>query len=265
MKISVITVSYNAAATLTDTLCSVSRQTHPEVEHCLIDGGSTDATKEVVKAHGSHLAMFVSEPDRGLYDAMNKGARLSSGDIIGFLNSDDWYAAPDTLARVARAFDEGADLAYGDLAFVTPHPPFAVRRVWRDRQHAPHDFFKSGWQPAHPTTYVRRAVFDRIGGFDLQWRISADYAFLARAMRIPKLRITHVPRQLVNMRLGGASTAGLGAIWEANRECAIALRQMGCRAPRTTIALKLARKVPQVLHARLQSQAEAAPWRPWDE
>jgi glycosyltransferase involved in cell wall biosynthesis len=263
MRISIVTVAFNAASTLTDTLESVARQRGVGVEHWLIDGASSDDTPAVVAHHGMHLAGFISERDRGLYDAMNKGAALCTGDVIGFLNADDWYAGPDTLALVSSAFEAGADLVYGDLVFVSSHEPFDIRRRWRDRAHGPVDFFRWGWQPAHPSTFVRRHLFDRIGGFDLRWRIAADYAFLARVMQQPGVTIRHVPQSLVNMRLGGASTSGPRAIWQANRECAKALRDMG-RWPWGTIAMKVARKLPQTLApSRLDPAARL--WRPWSQ
>jgi len=268
MKISIVTVAYRAAATLADTLESVARQSHGDVEHLLIDGGSDDATPEVVKRHGVHLARFVSEPDRGLYDAMNKGAGLATGDVLGFLNADDWYASPEVLAWVAAAFEAGADLVYGDLSFVEPKAPYATRRVWTDAQHAPRDFLRRGWQPAHPTTFIRLERFRALGGFDLRYRIGADYAFLARAMADPTLRTHHVANRMINMRLGGASTEGPAAVWRANCECAAALRELGVALPWTVIAMKLARKIPQVVRGRqlaLHPDVAGVPvWRPWD-
>jgi glycosyltransferase involved in cell wall biosynthesis len=263
MKVSVITVSYNAASTLADTLESVARQDHKNTEHWLIDGLSQDATVAVVQRHGHRLAGFVSERDRGLYDAMNKGAAMATGDILGFLNADDWYASPDTLSSVCRAFATGADLVYGDLVFTTPRAPFDIKRVWRDTARAPQDFFRRGWQPAHPSTFVRRDLFQATGGFDLRWSIGADYAWFARTMLQPGLRLRHVPQTLVNMRLGGASTAGPSAIWRANRECAQVLQELGCW-PWATIGMKMARKLPQLLMTR--SPVSAGPlWRPWAE
>lgn len=260
MKISVVTVCFNAALTLADTLESVSRQRDCDVEHWLIDGGSRDDTPAVVARHGGHLAGYISEPDRGLYDAMNKGAARSHGDVLGFLNADDWYADANTLACVADAFRQGADVVYGDLVFVTPSPPFRVRRVWRDAAHVPNDFFSLGWQPAHPVTFIRRELFDAVGAFDLRWRISADYAFLARVMGWPGIRLRHVPRTLVNMRLGGTSTAGWRSVWKANCECLEALREEGHRAW-GTVGMKVLRKLPQ-LASRSDSNSIAL-WRPW--
>jgi hypothetical protein len=260
MKVSVVTVSFNAASTLADTLESVSRQQGCKVEHWLVDGGSRDDTAVVARRHGAHLAGFVSEPDRGLYDAMNKGAALSRGDVLGFLNADDWYASANALAWVADAFDQGADVVYGDLVFITPSPPFQVRRVWRDASHVTEDFFRFGWQPAHPTTFVRRELFEAAGGFDLRRPISADYAFLARVMSRPNIRLLHLPRTLVNMRLGGASTAGWRSVWNANRECLQALREDGHRAW-ATVGMKLLRKVPQLV---ARPGIDGGPlWRPW--
>jgi len=248
MKVTIVTVCFNAAATLRDTLESVAHQTHPHVEHILIDGGSTDTTRDVVRSYGMHLSCFVSEPDRGLYDAMNKGAAMATGDVLAFLNADDWYAHPSVLATVAERFEQGADLVYGDLDFIDPEPPFHVRRLWRDSQRRASDFLRLGWQPAHPSTFVRTTLFRQVGGFDLRWRISADYAFLAKCMMQP-LVLEHLPRTLVNMRLGGASTNGLRAVWRANRECAAALRDLGVPLPWATIALKTMRKLPQKLAA----------------
>jgi glycosyltransferase involved in cell wall biosynthesis len=261
MRFALVTASWNAGATLADTLESVARQRDVSVDHWVIDGGSTDDTRAVIERHGGHLAGWVSERDRGLYDAMNKGAALSRGDVLGFINADDWYASPQALSWVADAFAQGADLVYGDLVFVTPHAPHAVRRAWRDRQHEARDFFQLGWQPAHPATFVHRSLFESVGGFDLRWRISADYAFLASVMTRRGVRIRHVPRTLVNMRLGGASTAGWRAIRRGNLECARALAEAG-RWPWGTVTLKLLRKVPQ-LAAR--PQRGLGLWRPWEE
>lgn len=261
MKISVITVAFNAAGTLPDTLESVAHQTHPDVEHIVMDGGSRDTTPKVVRDHGRRVAAFVSERDRGLYDAMNKGAARATGDVIAFLNADDWYSAPDVLATVAERFQAGADFVYGDLDFIDEHPPFMLRRAWRDAPHRADDFFRTGWHPAHPVSFVRSSSFRAAGGFDLRWRLGADYAFMARCMKMPGLRLSHVPRVLVNMRLGGASTAGLSAVLENNRECATDLRELGVRFPWKTIALKTMRKIPQ----KLVRARQAPLWRPWAE
>lgn len=263
MKISIITVCRNSAATIGDTLRSVAAQNHPDVEHLVIDGVSTDTTLDVVRVHGAHVAKLVSEKDHGIYDAMNKGAELATGEVIGFLNSDDWYAGPDVLTWVAAAFQAGVDLAYGDLRFVTPEAPFECRRIWRDATHLAADFFRTGWHPAHPSTFVRREVFRASGGFDPRWKIGADYAFLGRVMRQPNLQMRYVPETLVNMRIGGVSTGGHAAIWRANRECAQALQELGVLWPWRIITMKTVRKLPQLWVRERSGFASKEVWRPW--
>jgi glycosyltransferase involved in cell wall biosynthesis len=264
LKISIITVTRNSAATLIDTLRSVALQHHPEVEHIIVDGASEDNTTEIVRLHGQHVTHLICEPDDGTYDAMNKGAALATGSVIAFLNADDWYADPGVLGWVSERFDAGADLVYGDLAFVNPQQPFTIRRVWRDRQHAPQDFFAHGWHPAHPATFIRTELFRSLGGFDTRWRIAADYAFLARAICLPELRLAHIERRLVNMRLGGASTAGIAAVIRANRECADALTELGISSPWRIIRQKIMTKCVQKLCTTIrQSDNEGKPpWRP---
>ena len=264
MKISVITVTRNSAKTLIDTLRSVALQHHPDVEHIVVDGASEDNTAEIVRLHGQHVAHLICEPDNGTYDAMNKGAALATGGAIGFLNADDWYADPGVLGWVSERYYSGADVVYGDLAFVSPQPPFKVRRVWRDRQHLPQDFFDQGWHPAHPTTFIRTDLFRSLCGFNTRWRIAADYAFLARAMCLPELRLAHIERRLVNMRMGGVSTASVAAVIRANRECADALREGGVAAPWRLIGLKLANKIRQKLDTRTRrkSMTREALWTP---
>jgi hypothetical protein len=144
--------------------------------------------------------------------------------------------------------------------FISAVEPFAIERVWRDGPHEPVDFIRIGWQPSHPTTFVRRTVFDRVGGFDLRWNISGDYAFLAQVMSLPHLRLAHVPRTLVNMRMGGASTSGWRSVLKANVQCAQALRGLG-HWPWSTLALKLSRKLPQLFKQVPHDEHEL--WRPW--
>ena len=245
MKISVVTVCFNAASTLADALQSVAQQEHPSVEHIVIDGNSKDRTRDVVRQHGTHVSHFISEPDAGLYDAMNKGLRFATGDVIAFLNADDWYAASDCLSSVAATFTPSTDVVYGDIDMVDAEPPHAVRRVWRDCRRGRYAF-AWGWQPAHPATFMRTSLLRRLGGFDTRYRIAADYAMLARCFLKERVIAKHVERVLTKMRLGGASSAGLHAIWRANAECASALRELGVPIPAATIALKLARKALQL-------------------
>ncbi|HBI22338.1 MAG TPA: glycosyl transferase, partial [Legionella sp.] len=163
MKISIVTACYNSAATIHDTLRTIQMQTHQDIEHIIIDGGSTDGTLEILEQNKQHIAYLTSEPDNGLYDAMNKGISKATGDVIGLLNSDDLFAHPLALAHVAEALaDESVDACYGDLVYVNHDNINLVARYWKSSEYAPHLFAK-GWVPAHPTFYVKKRVHDQHG------------------------------------------------------------------------------------------------------
>jgi glycosyltransferase len=218
IKISVVTVALNAAETLGATLSSVAGQDWTNVEHWLIDGGSSDGTKDVVRLRGRHLAGFISEPDRGLYDALNKGIARCTGDVIGFLNADDLYASPRVLSLVAGAFETaGIGAVYGDLQYVGRDDTSDVIRYWRAGE------FKRGklawgWMPPHPTLYARREIYQRIGGFDTSYRIAADYDFILRLFSDPNLRVQYIPEVLVMMRAGGVSNRSLSNLLRKSSE-----------------------------------------------
>ena len=225
MKISVITVTYNSAATIVDSLRSVAAQTHPDVEHIIIDGGSKDATLALVAEHGHCVARVVSEPDDGIYDAMNKGFRLASGELVGCLNSDDEFMSPDVLADIARAATEsGADAVYGDIIYVNPTRANPLVRYWRAGDYALRKV-RVGWMPPHPSLYVRRSIVERIGAFDPALRIAGDYEFMLKLFSQPNLHMAYVPKVLVSMRVGGASQRSFGAILKKSREDLLALRR----------------------------------------
>jgi glycosyltransferase involved in cell wall biosynthesis len=227
MKISVITATYNSAATLADTLRSINEQTHPEVEHIIVDGASSDGTLELVRSQGRRVATVVSEPDRGIYDAMNKGLRLASGDVVGLLNSDDFLASPDVLATIARAFaDPDVDAVYGDLCYVRRELPAQVVRYWRSSPFRPGSFSR-GWTPPHPTLYLRRELYDRLGGFDLAYSLAADLELMARYLEVHRVRSLYIPEVLVLMRLGGATNRSIRNVVRGNREIWRALRRHG--------------------------------------
>lgn len=224
MKISIITVAYNAATSIGATLKSVAAQTHPDVEHIVIDGGSNDGTLECITAHGKHLAHVVSEPDRGIYDAMNKGIRLASGDVIGILNADDVYADEQVLARIAALMaTEPLDAVYGDVVFFDPDNPAVIVRRYRSRRFSPARI-AWGWMPAHPTLFLQREVFDRFGLYRPDFRIAGDYEFVARIFKDGNLRYRYLPEVLVRMSTGGASTGGWRSTLLLNREVLRACR-----------------------------------------
>lgn len=227
MKITVITVSFNAAPTIACTLQSVAAQSHPRVEHIVVDGASTDGTLQIVRQYGKHIATLVSEPDRGIYDAMNKGLRLARGDVIGFLNADDEYADAKVLERVAAVMDKyGLDALFGDAEFVSPDRPDRPLRRYRSERFHP-GRIAWGWMPAHPTLFLRRAVYERFGGFRADYRIAGDFELVARMFHGDTLKYRHVPEVLVRMRTGGISTGGWRNTLLLNREVLRACRENG--------------------------------------
>ncbi|MEZ4897636.1 MAG: glycosyltransferase family 2 protein [Saprospiraceae bacterium] len=181
MNITIITATYNSAITIQDTLASIQSQNFPSVEHLIIDGNSQDNTLEVVKSFNP-LLKIISEPDNGLYDAMNKGIRLANGSIIGILNSDDFYPNPNVLSHVASCFQqENCDLVYGDLLYVDLENTHKIIRRWRAKPWKK-DKFLFGWMPPHPTLFVRREVYQEYGLFNTGLRFSADYEFMIRTV-----------------------------------------------------------------------------------
>ena len=238
LKISVVTAVFNRAGTVAEALASVQGQTWPQVEHVVIDGASTDGTLPILQAHQAQLAALVSEPDQGIYDALNKGIRRASGDVVGFLHADDLFESPDSLARVAAAFANPAvDAVYGDLVYVRQQDPTQVVRYWRAGPFVP-GCLARGWMPPHPTFYVRRAVYERLGLFDTRFRIAADYECILRFLGRGGLRPVYLPQVLVRMRLGGVSNQslamqlnGVGGMQVLLRKNLTKLPQFVTRAP----------------------------------
>lgn len=219
MKVSIITVCYNSAVTIRDAVDSVLAQQGVELEYIVIDGQSSDDTVEILKTYGDRITKLVSEPDHGIYDAMNKGVALATGDVIGILNSDDFYADSSVLAEVVAAFvDESIDCVYGDLDYVDAEDTDRVVRAWRSGEMTP-GAFRRGWHPAHPTFFVRRSVYERVGRFNLDLKIAADYEFMLRVLERDQAKAAYLPRVLVKMRTGGASNASISNILKANLQC----------------------------------------------
>jgi glycosyltransferase involved in cell wall biosynthesis len=243
MKISVITVCFNSAATISDTLRSVVDQTHPDVEHVIVDGGSRDDTVELAHTLGRSGKIIISEPDQGIYDAMNKGLRLATGDLIGFLNADDMYAANDVLARVGALMQQGGlDALYGDTEFVRPSNLNKPIRRYRSDRFRP-DRIAWGWMPAHPALFLKRQVFDRYGSFRKDYRIAGDFELVARIFHSGELVYQHIPEVLVRMRTGGISTGGFRSTLLLNQEVLRACRENGI----SSNWLKLLSKYPSKL------------------
>ena len=245
-RISIVTVCLNSARSIGDTLASVNAQTHVEVEHIVIDGGSTDGTQDLVRAQGQRVSRLVSEPDRGIYDAMNKGLALATGDIVGFLNADDVFASPETAARIDQAFAPGVDACYGDVVYVDSVDPSRTIRYWRAGAYRP-GLCASGWAPPHPTLYVRREVLVGHGGFDARMRIAADFDLALRLFDVAGIGMRYIPEVLVRMRVGGASNGSLKGVLRGHREMATALRAQGLPAGWGWSMRRIACRIPQIL------------------
>ncbi len=249
MRVSIITAVRNSRATLADALDSALAQDHPDKELIVIDGASTDGTLDVVQRYVTRLAYIVSEPDRGIYDALNKGIRLATGDVIGFLHADDRYADDRVLSRIAAALaDPGVDACYGDLRYVRQDHPHRVVRHWRAGPYHPRRLVW-GWMPPHPTFYARRAIYRRLGGFDTRYRIAADYDCLLRFLGAGRIACAYIPEVLVHMRVGGASNRSLRNLLQKSSEDYQALRcnRVGGWG---TLLMKNLRKLPQFFSKR---------------
>jgi glycosyltransferase len=244
MKLSVVIVAFNAEKTIQFAIESFLAQRQSDKELLIIDGASTDRTLEIARSFPSDQIRIFSEKDRGIYDAMNKGLRLFSGDAVGFLGADDTFHDPDCLSAIATALED-ADIAYGDLHMVRNQIEKKVIRVWKSGTFHRRSF-ATGWMPAHPTFYVRRHVVEGTGAFDLSYDVSSDYDYILRAMSETSYRIQYVPKILVDFQLGGTSTSGLRGIVHQNIEC-LRSRQRHLNAPFIDAAffLKWARKLAQ--------------------
>ncbi|MFG6511430.1 MULTISPECIES: glycosyltransferase family 2 protein [unclassified Sulfitobacter] len=227
MQISIVTAVFNRVSTIADALRSVEVQSYQNVEHIIQDGGSTDGTLDVIRQFSSSSPKLVSEPDGGIYDAINKGISRASGNIIGLMHSDDFFADDLVLERVAEAFrDRHVDGVYGDLDYVSASNTGKIVRHWRSEPyHA--DLLKRGWMPPHPTLYLRREVFDRWGLYDTSMRIAADYEAMLRYLVRGDIRLAYIPEVLVKMRVGGESNRSLSRILRKSREDYTALQRHG--------------------------------------
>ncbi len=245
MKISIITASYNSAATIADTLRSVAAQRYGDIEHIVVDGASTDGTLQIVGQVGGPAVRVVSGPDKGIYDAMNKGLALATGDVVGFLNSDDVFADAQVLERIAAAFQQPAvDLVYGDIVFVEQQDLSKVVRLWTSRPYRA-DLCSTGWMPPHPSLYVRRQVYAQLGGYDLAFPAAADFEMALRLLDRAGLQSVYIPAVQVRMRMGGQSTRSLRNIISGSREVSAACRKHGLPGGMRFAVKRLLAKVPQ--------------------
>jgi glycosyltransferase len=244
MKISIITAVYNRVDTISRAIKSVRSQTFCNVEHVIQDGNSTDGTLQVVQQFSNISTKLISKPDTGIYDAINRGIVRSSGDIVGLMHSDDFFAHDSVLEMVADAFsDPNIDGVYGDLQYVASNNPTRVIRHWRSGAYEPSKL-RYGWMPPHPTLYLRRQVFDHWGLYDINFRIASDYDAMLRYLVKGQIKLAYIPEVLVKMRVGGESNRSLGRILLKSREDLQAIRQNGVGGL-GTLACKNLSKIPQ--------------------
>ena len=249
MKVSIITVVFDSVNTVRDALLSVADQDHDDIEHIVIDGASTDGSVAVIRQNSNRVAHFVSEPDQGIYDAMNKGLRLASGDIIGFLNSDDVYANRSVVSKIVSAFqrkgNEDLESVYADLIYLDNLGDTKIRRRWMSRNYVPGLCFK-GWMPAHPTLYIRSKKFREIGLFNTSLGNQADLEFCARAFELHNMSSLYFSEIWVWMRTGGASQSSIRSMIKSNWRSYRALRHLGMkRDPISYFLIKFGSKLPQ--------------------
>jgi len=246
MKISIITATYNSEKTLRDTLDSILAQTYQDIESIIVDGASKDGTMDIVREYEPRFQgrmRWVSEPDKGIYDAMNKGIRMASGDVVGVLNSDDFYYDDRVVEDIANVFKQkDIDCVYGNLVFINENDKNTILRIWKGSQHQCGDFLQ-GWHPAHPTFYAKRIWFERFGAFDLRYAVSADFELMLRFIEKGQIRNTYLDRYFIKMRMGGESTGSIKNIITGNRNILKALRNNGFKPSRFYLIRRLIPKL----------------------
>ena len=227
MKLSIITATYNSSLTIRDCINSVTAQTYPDIEQIIIDGASTDNTVAIIKSTPNRVKNIISEPDCGIYDAMNKGLLIAHGEVIGILNSDDLYFDSSTIDMVMNLFMQtNVDCVYGDLYYVDKDNTDKIVRNWKTDEFTSGAFYK-GWHPAHPSIFLRRKVYELYGNFDLSFKIAADFEFMLRVMERYNISSIYLPKPLVRMRLGGKSNKSFKNIYLQNIECFKAFKKNG--------------------------------------
>lgn len=249
IKVSIITVVYNADDTIENCIKSIRSQTYPDIEHIIIDGGSTDSTTDIISRFKDGISVLVSEKDKGVYDAMNKGINLAKGEIIGFLNADDVYAANDTVSELVAFMRNGLfDAVYGDLAYIDRHDTDSVVRYWRAGKYRQGAFFR-GWAPPHPTFFCRRSVYEKYGCFNSNLQIAADFELMLRFIEKHQIKVGYLPQCIVKMRTGGKANV-LKGILKGNLEIINSFRLNGLNISPWFFILKPIDKISQLCNIR---------------
>jgi glycosyltransferase involved in cell wall biosynthesis len=247
MKVSIITVSYNSAETIEETIQSVLSQDYTEIEYIIVDGKSTDHTTEIVSKYHDKISKFISEKDKGIYDALNKGIALATGDIVGLLHADDLYSNTTVISDVVKQItSSNAAAIYADLNYVDRYNTTKVIRKWRSGNYKDGMFLK-GWMPPHPTFFVKKTCYDTYGMFNLKLRSSADYELMLRFIHVNKIKISYLPKMIVNMRAGGQSNVSLLNRLKGNKEDHLAWELNGLKPGMFTLIRKPLSKLLQYL------------------
>ena len=225
MKISIITVTLNSETTITETIESVIRQNYKNIEFIIIDGGSLDNTLSIVNSKKKYISTLISEPDNGVYDAMNKGIQLATGEAIGFLNSDDLYAHDEVLSKVSSIFEDNSliDACFSDLIYTAKFDTSKNIRYWKSNDFS-QGLFSKGWSPPHPTFFVRSSIYKKFGNFNLNYNIASDIDLMMRFLEVKKINTYYIPEVMVKMRMGGISNKNLKNIIKLNKEILYALK-----------------------------------------
>ena len=250
MKITIVTATYNSSATLRDTIESVLSQTYIDYEHIIVDGKSKDATLDIVREYELRYQgklRYISELDKGIYDAMNKGIRLATGDVVGLLNSDDFYTSNDVLAHVAKVLsDPNVDAVYGDIHYVNDDDLTHCVRYYSSRVFS-RGLMRLGFMPAHPSFYCRRAIYEKYGTFDTSLRVAADFENLLRLIFVNRIRTKYIPEDFVTMRTGGASSSGMVSHKRILKEHMIAYKQNGVYSNLLLEGLRYLYKIGEII------------------
>lgn len=247
MKLSIITIAFNSAETIEATIQSVLAQDYENIEYLIIDGGSTDGTLEIIDKYKAKIDVIISEPDKGLYDAMNKGVLAASGDVVGILNSDDIYAHGQVLTKVMHKFkSESAEAVYADLNYVDRYDTSIVKRKWVSGVYAP-GAFRKGWMPPHPTFFTLRLKYTQLGTYNTDLKTSADYELMLRFIHKHKVKLVYLKECIILMRMGGQSNASIKNRVQANKEDRLAWKLNGLKPAAFTFVRKPLGKLKQFI------------------
>ena len=246
MKVSIITATFNRAATIKHTLDSLNKQDYPDIEHIIVDGASTDGTLTIINAHKASETILISEPDNGAFDALNKGLKVATGDIVGFLHSDDFFANDHVISDVVATMKKHkVDSVFGDVAFVSSKNINKTVRYYSSKKFHP-GRFEYGFMPAHPTFFTKREYYERFGSFNTKYKIAADFELLVRFLYEQKISYKYMDQLMIYMRTGGLSNANLRSRFVHNREALKACRARGIKTSPFKIMLKVISKIPEL-------------------